>query len=1134
MRPQGSEPPPPVDRTQTLGPRSADTPSAASDGPAVATDATQPAAPGLETRPASASDRYDLLSEHARGGLGRIVRAHDKHLGRTVAVKELLRTNELAEALFVREALITARLQHPGIVPVHEAGRWPNGDPYYVMKLVSGRTLKECIAGTRSLSDRLALLPHVIAVAEAVGYAHSHDIIHRDLKPANTIIGDYGETVVVDWGLARDLRSADSTPPVSAAGSGDGRTVTGKVVGTPQYMAPEQARGEAVDARADVYALGAILYEVLSGRAPVGGDSAQEILDRVLAGPPLPLAQAVPGVPSDLEAIVAKAMARNPDLRYPSGRELAADLKRFQTGQLVTAQRYGRWALSRRWIRRNRGYVALGTIAVVAVTVIAVGMLRRVIEERRVAELRGEQAEQQRVAAEERKNQLVLAQVHAALPRDPTAALAWLKNYPIDAASTGRVAALVDEAESLGVATHVWRSPDWLMDVALTGDGSRAVLGGRDGVVRLVDTATGAVRELGKRPSLHAVGLDASGTHALSADVSGDVVAWPLAGGDPVVLGRQDAEIQHFVATGDHTVASVGFDGSVQIWDLEAGRLARDLFGELPRQARIATAWDGALGAVRLTGGADGTLVLRKDGAPARTVTRLPRPALMMAMTRDARRAVVADGTDLYLVDLTSGVARVVGQHPGRPKQITFDPEQRRAVVAGWLHDVLMLDLATGAVELRRGHDDALYQVVFDQRGDRMVTASDDGTARVWDLETGDTRVLRGHEDDVYAVAVTPDGRTVITASLDGSARLWRIDDRKTVVVGQLGPIRTLRPLGGDRVRVVSIANPQKVIDVDLRARRAEVRFETEAVSDDPGMSQDGSMVVFARSIQDALIWKDGGTARIDLSGPSKSGGLSRTGDRAVALLEDDTIVLWEASGARSLGKVPGVRQVTISPDGRWLALTGDAGVEIRAVEGGARKASLDRVQLGVGKNKLAVKFEPDGKRLVIGDPAGVRLWTWGTGEVVSLTSSMFTFVNVESSPDGRLLAGAAEGRTVRVWDARTGAEVLTLRGHRDLVRGIAFSPDGRQLVTGSYDRTVRVWNLATGESRVLSGHVGPVWTVAWLGNDRVVSGGDDGTVRLWQVPQAPVPTPEELRQRLRADTSAEIADDDRPTTPPA
>jgi len=280
----------PADRTATLQPT---TPSAP------VRDAEQDLETDDPTLPVDDPDRYEQVAEHARGGLGRVIRAVDKRLGRTVAVKELLRHDEWHEARFVREALITARLEHPGIVPVHEAGRWPNGAPYYVMKLVEGRTLKEVFAQTKKLGERLALLAHVIAIADAVGYAHSAGVIHRDLKPSNVIIGEFGETIVVDWGLARDTRRdgvpEPSTDLVRAVGSAS--TISGKVVGTPAYMAPEQARGELVDERADVYAIGAVLYELLAGTVPHADSTPPAMPERLIARAPAPPPTASPPGP---------------------------------------------------------------------------------------------------------------------------------------------------------------------------------------------------------------------------------------------------------------------------------------------------------------------------------------------------------------------------------------------------------------------------------------------------------------------------------------------------------------------------------------------------------------------------------------------------------------------------------------------------------------------------------------------------------------------------------------------------------------------------------------------------------------------------------------------------------------------
>ncbi len=205
-----------------------------------------------------------MIAEHGRGGLGRVSRARDRELGRDVAIKELLSRGYAGEARFLREALITARLEHPGIVPVHEAGRWPDGTPFYAMKLVSGRPLRELITERATFEERIGLLHHVIAVADAIAYAHGRNIIHRDLKPANVIVGDFGETIVIDWGLAKDLTVIEeaATGGGSLHGPDDGLTDAGSVLGTPAYMAPEQKRGEPVDQRADVFAIGAMLWEL--------------------------------------------------------------------------------------------------------------------------------------------------------------------------------------------------------------------------------------------------------------------------------------------------------------------------------------------------------------------------------------------------------------------------------------------------------------------------------------------------------------------------------------------------------------------------------------------------------------------------------------------------------------------------------------------------------------------------------------------------------------------------------------------------------------------------------------------------------------------------------------------------------
>jgi serine/threonine protein kinase len=343
--------------------------SVESDGGAARTPVTLPdtdrgAGPG----PGAESERYVLERVIGEGGMGRVFAARDVRLSRPVAIKMLRVRDGALSARFEREVKLAARLQHPGVVPVYDAGFWPSGEPYLVMKLVLGQSLARVIRDAEAPADRLALLPHVITVAEAVAYAHDQGIVHRDLKPNNILVGAFGETIVLDWGLAKDLRAGagEEVEGPSSAATPAGDTAAGAVLGTPSYMAPEQAAGRPVDARADVYALGAILYHLLAGTVPHAPS-----LPNAARPAAVPLAQLEAWLPPDLRAIVEKAMAADAQARYPSAFELADDLRRFQAGQLVAARRYSRAARTARFVTQHPAVIAVGVLAAAALAFLA-------------------------------------------------------------------------------------------------------------------------------------------------------------------------------------------------------------------------------------------------------------------------------------------------------------------------------------------------------------------------------------------------------------------------------------------------------------------------------------------------------------------------------------------------------------------------------------------------------------------------------------------------------------------------------------------------------------------------------------------------------------------------------------------
>ncbi len=475
--------------------------------------------------------RYELGDEIARGGMGRVVEATDTLLGRTVAIKQVLSNDADTLKRFARETRITARLEHPAIVPVHDAGGLDDGGvPYYVMRKIGGRPLERLVAHATDLDARLVLVPHIVTAAQAIAHAHERGIVHRDIKPSNILVGELGETIVIDWGLAKAKAEPDDpidpalAQPQVVADSDGIKTRAGIVYGTPGFMAPEQLRGKAVDERCDVYALGATLYHLLYRKPPHYTTDPSKMMLDAAHHPATPIAKVVPDVPRELATIVDKALAYHREDRYPDARELARDLQRYLDGQLVGSHRYSPRERLERFVRKHRAAVGIGIAAVVALAVVGSVSVARVVSARdREAEAARQAtrerivAETQRDLAEQRTEDLTLAQARHEVLTNPTRAVAMVA--PLATKRWREVRSIASAARIQGLA---WRLPasKHTTSLELSPDGTLALAVGDDGVLRTYDLATRAPSEIAKL---------AAGTRARWADDGRRIVAWHAA-----------------------------------------------------------------------------------------------------------------------------------------------------------------------------------------------------------------------------------------------------------------------------------------------------------------------------------------------------------------------------------------------------------------------------------------------------------------------------------------------------------------------------------------------------------------------------------------------------------------------------
>jgi len=718
---------------------------------------------------------YSIGDEIARGGMGKILSARDRRLRRDVVIKVTRHEDGRIDPRFEREALITARLQHPSIVRVYEAGVLDDGRAFYAMERVRGESLEVVLERTHSLRERLSLLPHAIAVSDAIAYAHNEGVLHRDLKPSNVLIGPFGETVVIDWGLAKDLRAGEVAGALSSSpgtsSSDASLTQVGSVMGTPSYMAPEQARGDASDERTDVYALGALLYTLLSGVPPHRGRTTEEVLEQVAAGRRVPIAEREPTVPPELATIVERAMARAPADRYANAKDLADELRLFTAGKLVASHTYSIWRLLKRWVRRHAISVGVAAFAVVVLAVVGVLAFYSVVQERDKAQEAERDAQDARAIAERNMDDLKIDQAAGAIDADPSRAVAWIGLLSDEALEWPKTRTLVEDAAARGLARELRGHTSDIEVITLSPDGKRLATASDDGTIRMWTIADESSLVLtGHDGPIETLAFSPDGTTLASGGSDGIVFLWRGAVGRKLEGHGDTVRAVAFSPDGAQ-LASTSEDGTLFRWDVGTGArtlVVKHTHGLRPivwtRDAIVVGGFDGRIGHFDPRSGQGSMQPAHK--AEVRS----------LAVSPDGAYVAAGDETGVVRLWTVGGaLAAELGRHTDVVRDLVFTPSGTRLVSAGGDSVVLVHPIPSGAPIELRGNAEGVKDVAVSADGAWVATAGIDGTVQVWPIGGGEPRAFRGHGHQVKGVVFAPGGR-LISGAEDDRARIWRLD----------------------------------------------------------------------------------------------------------------------------------------------------------------------------------------------------------------------------------------------------------------------------------------------------------------------------------------------------------------------
>jgi WD40 repeat protein len=964
---------------------------------------------------------------------------------------------------FHSEAEAGAHLDHPHLVPIFEVGEH-EGQPFFSMKFMEGGSLAQAVAnGTweaRGKEGQRRAAQLLATVARTVEYAHQRGILHRDLKPANILFDAQGRPHVSDFGLSKRVH----IPGGADQARGGTLTQSGAIVGTPSYMAPEQAESpRGLTTAADIYSLGAILYELLAGKPPFRADTPLETLRQVkdVEAPKLRTFDA--GIDRDLETVVLKCLEKDPRRRYRSAAALAEELERWLAGEPILARPAGAWTRTMKWARRRPAAAALTSL-------LAGSMLLGL----------GGAIWNWQAAEEAKRKETFRANAEAAAKRELALRLYFrniaLAQFEIGETNVSRASASLDEcapdlrgwewhflnrqchAELMTLRNHTER----VVSLAFSGDGQRLASVSSSCLIRWRGEGQSYGRSYsmsGPKTATVRIFRTADGRELLNFAHQGDFIFRIAISPD----GQRVA-----CAGGKDEVAEIG-PGIVKVWDAMSGRELLNITGHKtmvhavafsPDGTRLATAdhdatariWDAKTGQPLLTLASRGV----GDGSLIQDVLFSP----------DGSRIATAHlDCTVHIWDATLGKElRTLRGHSWNVTRMAFSPDGERLATASEDHTIKVWKHDTGQ-ELRAlvGHTDGVNGVAFSPDGKRLVTAASDNTAKVWDSSTGLLLfTLPGHSDSVTDEAYSPDGERIATASLDSTIKLWNAPRAPAAESSKaLGDPIVFSP---DRRQLASWGFEKNVATIfvfDAATRKQVLAFKGhEKQIDMMAYSPDGKRLASASQDGTLCIWDPAtGKAVLTLRGrPANVAGLaySPDGKRIACCWVGETTKVWDADSGQEIIKFddrPGA--VAFSPDGSRLALGGYRGISVV-------DATTGKELYVTGGPYFIYWYSVDGSRLFALGSGGVHIFDSTTGRELTtqrLPAGANGYNHAAISPDRRRLAVPYAKHRILLWDLTSGQEALTLRGHGEDVFHITFTPDGQQLASVDGAGTMIVWN---------------------------------------------------------------------------